>query len=161
MSDYRLRDAAKDGIRGTTLAIIVGVCAVVVLIVVGLVGVYGFGWFQRGTADFRGRTNQINQVNGNGSYRIAAYDHFYDLCAGVQTDEARIASTQRDLKLTTDPARKMQLEANLSAQQNTRAGDINQYNADARKAATEGQFRASDLPYQLDINAEETTCTAQ
>lgn len=46
-----------------------------------LISVYGFGFLQRGTADFRGETGQIEQTKANSDYRIAQYDHFYDACA--------------------------------------------------------------------------------
>jgi hypothetical protein len=144
-----------------TALVLIGAAAVVLVVIlaVSLMAVLGVGWFQRGTADFRGKVAATNQVRADGSYRIAAYDHFYDLCAGVQTDEARIKNTLDELKVTTDPTRKGVLLANLDAQRNKRSEDINQYNADAHKADTVGHFKASDLPYQLDPNKEETKCT--
>lgn len=159
MTSSKFRQDSKV-MAGGALAMIVG-CAVVLIvaIVIGAMFVFGFGWFSRETADFRGKTGQIERVN-DPSYRMAQYDHFYDLCAGVQTDETRIATAKDQLKTVTDADRKLQLQANLDAAINQRAGDINQYNADARKKDTAAHFRASDLPYQINSNEEHTTCTA-
>jgi len=132
---------------------------VVVVGVVMCVGVFGFGWFARSTADFRGRTAQIERVQGNGNYRIAAYDHFFDLCAQVQTTEASITNLRTE-RTSAGDVRAAQIDANITALSNARAGLINQYNADASKTDTQAHFLASDLPYRLDINAKETTCAA-
>lgn len=159
MSMFRLRDNAGDIVKGGVLALVAGVVVVGLVIAVGVMAIFGVGWLSRSTADFRGKTNETNQVN-SGNYRIAAYNHFYDLCAAVQTDETRIANAEADLKANKDPDRAPELQANLDAAKNTRAADINQYNADAHKADTLAHFRASDLPYQIDPTEEKTSCTA-
>ena len=145
--------------RSASTAVQVTIAIVVVIIVVGLTGVFGFGWLQRSTADYRGKTEQIEQIQGNGSYRIAAYDHFFDLCASVQAQEASIDNVQAELATNPDRQRTAVLEASLTALKNNRATLITQYNADARKEDTAGAFRASDLPYQIDMKGD-TTCTA-
>lgn len=155
-----MKQFIKDASAGLLALIAVFVIGLFLVIGMGIAAVYGHGWFVDHTADRSGRTQVKQQINGNGGYRIAAYDHFYDLCADVQTDESNISNTQSELKVTTDQGRKLQLLTNLGAQRNKRAGDINQYNADARKSATLGQFKASDLPYQLNLNEETTTCHA-
>jgi hypothetical protein len=137
------------------------VLALVVIAAIMLTGVYGFGWFSRATANYRGGTSAINQTRGNGSYRIAQYNHFYDLCGGIQTDQTRVVNARvalRGDKPTSDQY--PEDKANLIAAENGLAGDVNQYNADARKTATAGQFRASDLPYQIDPMEGTITCTA-
>lgn len=141
----------------SALSIIVGL---VVVGVVMCVGVFGFGWFQRATADFRGGTGQIEQVRADPNYRIAAYDHFFDLCAQIQTTEAGITAQEQELGTDPPQARKVQINANLTAARKSRAGLINQYNADAAKADTQAHFLASGLPYKLDVDAKETTCEA-
>lgn len=153
MSAYETYQNISTAVKATVLAL-------VALLVIGLIGVFGFGWFQRSTADYRGKTGQIEQVQGDGSYRIAAYDHFYDLCAAVQAQEASIGNVQAELDTKPDKQRTAVLEASLTALKNNRAQLVTQYNADARKADTKGHFRSSDLPFQINLESEHTTCSA-
>lgn len=143
--------------RNKAVAVTGTLLAIVLLF---LIAVYGFGFLQRSTADFRGETDQIEDTKANSDYRIAAYDHFYDTCAGVQSLEGKIGNMSEELAQTDSAQRKDILNASLTASKNKRSELITEYNADARKEATEGQFRSSDLPYELNENEEETVCVA-
>lgn len=147
-----MRDVLK-----ATGAVLAGLVAVLVLMTAFT---FGVGQWVRETAGWTGKTQQIQQTRGNGSYRIAAYDHFYDLCASVQDQEVTIESQQAELDTKPSADRAEQIQANLSALRANRGELINHYNADARKNATSGQFKSSDLPYQLDSTEATTTCTA-
>jgi hypothetical protein len=151
---------SREGARFARWAVILGAMAIVVALVLSAMAVFGFGFFQRGTAEFRGKTGQIERTRANPAFRIASYDSFYNACAAVQSDEATISALKEELTTHPSPARVEQIQASLTALRAGRAEKINNYNADARKTATAGQFRASDLPYQLDRNAEETSCQA-
>lgn len=133
------------------------VALIIFAIIIGAV-FYGVHMFQRSTADFRGETSQIEKTKANADYRIAQYDHFYDLCASVRTLESKIGNMQDELSETEGEQRETVLSTSITASKNKRAELIESYNADARKEATSGQFKASDLPYELDINEEETIC---
>lgn len=135
--------------------IIAGVVLSLALIL-GLVLVSG--GMQYVTAAFRGEVAAEERTQG-GDYRIAAYEQFYDLCAAIQADEDRLDNILEE-KETADEARQAQLDTTLTAVRNSRAEKVRNYNADARKEATQGQFRDSGLPYELDID-EETTCHAE
>lgn len=137
----------RDLSRGALVAIV----AVVLLIAL----VAGIWVFRVATADVKGRGDQILKTEGNADYRIAAYDRFYDLCASIQALEDQIAVMSAD---TTLPAE--QRATNILALTNQRNSLIRQYNADARKADTRGNFRASDLPYEIDQTQEHTSCVA-
>lgn len=130
------------------------------IVVIFLVVVYGFGFLQRGTADFRGETGQIEQTKANSNYRIASYDDFYDSCASVQSIEGKIRNMEKELESDASEQRVTVLNTSITASKNKRVELITSYNADARKEATRGQFRSSDLPYELDENKEETICEA-
>lgn len=132
--------------------IIAGVVLSLALIL-GLVLVSG--GMQYVTAAFRGEVAAEERTQG-GDYRIAAYEHFYDLCAAVQADEDRL-NNLREERETADDARAAQLDTTITAVRNSRDSKIREYNSDARQEATRGQFRDSDLPYELDTEAE-TTC---
>lgn len=109
------------------------------------------------TADARGTVSAREQIKGSGTYRIAAYNDFFDLCAAVQADEARIRALRAEPNPT--PVRVSQISASITAITASRAEKIATYNANARKDYTVGQFRASSLPFALDPDREVTTCT--
>ncbi|GAA2426354.1 hypothetical protein GCM10010191_43600 [Actinomadura vinacea] len=156
--DYTMRDMARHG--GVVLKF--GVVVLVVGLVLGLMYVFGWGFFAQTTAPWRGATEKRERVEGSGSYRIAAYNHFFDLCAQVQSDEASVRNLRRELTSNPKPGdeRAMQINASITALENNRAENINQYNADAAKKYTEGQFRSSGLPYRLVLSTKETQCTS-
>ncbi len=132
----RREDAKAFGIGGLGCAAIV---AVVIALTIG-------AWFVRVQfADTIGRGNARIQIQG-ANYRIPAYDHFFNLCASVQNAEAGL-----DAQMAMSPSDRK--EYNIAALQATRARGINQYNADAAKDYTLGQFRDSGLPYHLDPSA--------
>jgi hypothetical protein len=135
---------------------IIGVLIVVITIV-------GLGW-RYVIAGPSGKVQAREQIL-SGSNRIQAYNHFFDLCASVQNAEAAIQTTFDQLKTSTDPDDRERLQTNLSAQIITRQSGINQYNVDARKSYTIGQFRSLQLPYQLPTAAfqsgdTQTSCQA-
>lgn len=131
-------------------AVVAAVGAVVLIIVVALMAVLGVGVFQRSTANFRGRTSAIEKTRGNGDYRVAQYDWFFSQCAAVQAQEDRITIFTSD----TSPIG----AANLRAVEANRASLIRDYNARAEATGTSGQFRASDLPFQINPNQKDTSC---
>ena len=122
-----------------------------------LVVVFAVGITRWVTADARGRLQAREQIL-SGPARIAAYNHFFDLCAQVQSDEATMRALNDELKGAPPEIRKNQIAVTLTALVAGRAEKINQYNADARKDYTIGQFRNLALPFTLDINQKETTC---
>lgn len=144
----------KFATKYTALAI-----AAVLVVAIGIA--FAVSIYSKTTADTRGKTEQREDTVADGSYRIAAYDHFYDLCAAVQTTEGRIAALEDEKAGDPSESRLAQIEVTLTALRGQRIEAINEYNADARKEATAAQFKASDLPDQLDPSEEKTTCTAE
>lgn len=129
----------------------VGILAFIGVVAVVLGLMFMSGSLQKLTANWRGGVQATEQTQADGDYRIANYDHFFDLCASIQTDEARIQNLE---ETATDSVKD---QTTITAVKNSRAGKINQYNADAAKEATAGQFRDSGLPYELYMERE-TTC---
>ncbi len=154
-----------DDVRNVSKATALAIAGLAALVIFGLLAasmfVFGFGFFAQKTANFRGETQKRNQVEGSGAFRTAAYNHFFDLCAGVQSNEASIRNLQLELAGPPKPPadRVMVISASITALRNARATGINQYNADAVKSYTVGQFRSRSLPYQLSLTAKETSCT--
>lgn len=129
--------------------------------------IYLIGWGLFGirvmTAGIVGRGQAEIQIQSPGS-RIPAYNHFFDLCASVQQAEAGIDQQTEMLNSATTEDDKQRIRTNVSALQMTRANGIYQYNADAAKDYTIGQFRDSKLPYRLSdepykAGGEKTQCS--
>lgn len=132
------------------VAAYIGAFLMILVLMGGIYGAaYGFSWV---VAPWQGKLQARQQIN-SGNFRIAAYDHFFNICAAVQTDEAAIDALNQELKSTNDPKELTRIGINITGNQVARAGAINQYNVDARKDYTEGQFKDSDLPYQLSTAA--------
>lgn len=138
------------------LAIIGGI----VLIVAIVVGAYAIKYY---TADVRGRVNANEKIK-SGDSRIAGYDHFFNLCAAIQADEGQLDALEVELNTATgdDISR---IQANIAGVSAQRLDSIFSYNADARKGYTIGQFRSSQLPFQLSSSSyskdQKTNCVAQ
>lgn len=139
-----------------------GVLAIIVFSLVCAAAIwFGVTIFRKETADFRGSAAQTEQVRADGSYRIAAYDAFYNQCAGIQGKEATLAALKAELAEGPTPDRAAQVRATITAVASSRGADIAQYNADTAKAGTKAQFLSSTLPYVLDPNQEHTTCVVR
>lgn len=144
---------SQKGLYGNAVAWLAGI-----LLLVGLIAgiVFGIRWV---TAPVKGKLQAREQIN-SGSFRIAAYNHFFDLCASVQTKEQTIVALEQELATKPTADRRSQIEASITANRAGRADDINTYNADAHKSYTIGQFRSSGLPFTLYPTTKETACVA-
>jgi hypothetical protein len=120
------------------------------LIVVALWGVFALTFGIRvATAGLIGRGNAEIQIE-SAPYRISAYDHFFNQCASIQGLEGQIDELTAQLDLTEPNTRAYNLTmSSLTGVKAMRHSAIAQYNADASKDYTVGQFRDSNLPYRL------------
>lgn len=133
---------------GIIAAVVVGLAA---LVAVG----YGIRWV---VAPVEGAVEQREIVQGQGEYRIANYQMFYDLCHDIKAYEAQMEALEdeRELESTSDN-RKEEIGAALSGLRGQRARAIERYNSSSRQDLTRAMFKADDLPYELSVD-EETTC---
>lgn len=159
MDDFE-RPSAREIATGTRWVIGGAALAIVVAIVVAAMAVFGFGWFQRGTADFRGETAALEDILADPNRRISAYEHFFNLCASIQGHEDTIRALEAELETGPSGSRVEQIQGAITANRAQRDGKIRQYNSDASMSYTVGQFRDANLPNQLDINTEETVCVS-
>ncbi|MBI2113018.1 MAG: hypothetical protein HYT50_00345, partial [Candidatus Wildermuthbacteria bacterium] len=90
-----------------------------------------------------------NEQIQSGASRIVNYNHFFDLCAAVRTDEASLDAQTAQLEATGDAFQRGRIQTNIAGLMGHRAGLIEEYNGNARKDYTAGQFRDSNLPYQI------------
>jgi hypothetical protein len=136
-------------LKGLGKATGIAVVVLIIMIAVSMAFIFGFGLLSRSTAEFRGGTGQIEKVQADPNYRIAQYDHFFDLYAAIQADEHRLKNLEEELATGPGVDRVAQLNSTIMAVKNSRIQKITQYNADAMKADTEANFLSSDLPYQI------------
>lgn len=155
------RQDYKDIAKGTGISIALGVAALVVVIVLGAMWIFGFGLFQRSTANFRGGTAANERIFADPDTRLSAYSHFFDLCSQVQSDESRIKNLEAELSGQPAPseARVGQIQASITAVRNQRAENINRYNTDSAKDYTIAHFKDLDLPTRLSVEGD-TQCTS-
>lgn len=139
--------------QGASLAVVSIVGTFALALMIGLIGVYGFGWFQRETANYRGQTQAIEQTKADADFRLYSYNTFYDLCSSVQSLEDRIGYAEAKVEVNGSADAQTELDALLSR----RSQLIRDYNSKASRDFTEGQFRSNDLPYQINIEGE-TQC---
>lgn len=154
------RPSARQIATGTRWVIGGAALALVLVIAIGTMWVFGFGWFQRSTADFRGETAALEDILADPDRRISAYEHFFDLCASIQGHEDTNRALRTELEGDPSESRAEQIQGAITANQAQRDGKIRQYNVDAAASYTVGQFRDANLPDQLSIETEETTCVS-
>ena len=139
---------------------IIGVILLTGMVIGGVIaGAWAFRYF---TADVRGRID-AQEIRKAGPLRVAAYNHFFNLCASVQGLEASLEAQEAQLAVTESGKDRERVRSNIAGLTAERERSIRQYNADARKDYTIGQFRDSDLPYQLPTSHYEggrTSCGA-
>lgn len=114
-------------------------------VVIGIAS-YGWQWF---TAPFKGKLEKRKEVQ-SGDFRKYSYEHFYDMYAQIKSYNQQIKAQKQNLKNTQDKERKQKIRQNIVGLQSQRSRLIQQYNADARKTKTSGQFRSNDLPRKID-----------
>ena len=114
-------------------------------------GVFGVGGFLRSTADYRGETEKREQVEAQGEYRIAKYDKFHNLCNDIQ-------AKNEDIQLAEETLSGKQKEKVVYAHSQTKNSMIAEYNSMANQDYTAGDFRSSELPYQIDEDDMEVEC---
>lgn len=102
-------------------------------------------WF---TADIRGELKARELIKADGANRIAAYNSFFNDCSGIQAQEGRLDQFFNSLASAPEND-KARIQTNIDGIQGLRSEAIAKYNTDARKEYTEGQFRDSDLPFQI------------
>lgn len=129
-----------------------------VLGIVGLAVIVAGSWAYRYyTAEIRGIIGQEERVQSP-LHRMGAYERFYAMCASVRGHEATLAAQRALLNGATDDSEIRRVRANIAGIEAHRARIIEDYNSRARMEHTQGQFRASDLPYQLNREVENTQC---
>lgn len=130
-------------------AAMIGVGFLVVIAVIIVIAYFTI-WH---TAEPRGRLEAREQIVANADFRIFAYNHFFDQCAYIQSQQAKLDSNWQLLQKMeemgvdeSDPDRYWKKYDEVTAITNTLEKGINSYNADSDKEGTRGQFKEVCLP---------------
>lgn len=150
------------GCRLSSKELAIKVFGWVVIGIVSVVALVGIIWgITYATADTRGAIAQNELVRADGQFRLAAYNHFFDLCSSIQGDERRIVNLQAELdRGNLTPARANTLPGIITATMNSRDANVVKYNNDAQKSGAEGAFRSAKLPVYINPNELSTTCAS-
>lgn len=133
---------------------IVGTTILSLAVIIGLaIGVFFLQQqVRRWIAPVEGETERIEAVNSV-EFRMRAYNHFFDLCVSVQNAEQTIDNAFDTLEAVRPDVRFYNTYVlNFNAAKQARTNGVNQYNADARKDWTEGNFLDEDLPWQIGLD---------
>jgi len=129
-----------------------GIIIFLVIFLVLFGGIMAFRYF---TAEIRGIVPAEERIQ-SADFRIYSYEYFYNQLATINAEEANYdAQYERLQTLTTESDEYNRVQRNLAAIKAHIERLKRQYNADSKKEGTRGQFRATDLPYQLDIQPHE------
>ena len=99
-------------------------------------------------APIEGRVGAQEQIQ-SAPNRIQAYNYFFDLHGAIKSYDTALKALNEQLGATTGLDEQERIRATIAGLKGQKARAIQQYNADARKDYTIGQFRDSGLPYQI------------
>lgn len=146
------RENAREtlNIGGIVIGVICGIA------VLALIMTFAFGGVSWITAPFRGEVDKREQTTGSGSFRIATYQRYFDLCTGVQNSEASLKALDEE-KPDASEARKAQIATSATAIKAQRAASVNEYNAMSAQEHRQ-PFKDKNLPYKLELADTATVC---
>lgn len=151
--DERERKFAEKPVR-TTMSATFRIWLIVILVVV-LGGLTSAGiWFLKvGTSDIKG-AGDAEIVKNEAGNRIRAQEGFEKYFQAILAADQTINLTAESLKA--DP-NNLKLKTELMGQKQACVGLVGQYNAKSR-SFTQADFRAADLPYEIDTINPQTDC---
>ena len=130
----------------------VGILVVVVLVVFGGIGI-GVWAFNVGTSDVKG-IGDAERMKNDARNRINAQENFEQLYQGIVSADQKLNVTADALATKPDD---LKLGTELIGQKHFCLGLVSEYNAKARSFSQQ-DFRAVDLPHEIDQSAEKTDC---
>ncbi len=123
--------------------IVLGI-GIVLLIIVG-------GWAYRYfTAPIEGRVGVQERIQ-SATNIIVSYNFFHDLYGAILSYDTSLKALEDELSQVTSEGEKERILATIAGLKGQRARAIQEYNANARKSYTTGQFRDWQLPYQIEV----------
>ena len=136
-----------------------GIAKIAVAVIIGLGVLIGGGLGLRALlAEPAGQVTAEEKIQ-SGNNRIAQYERFYDLCASAQTAQNQITNLEQERDSGVSESRAEQISSSITALRGKRDEAVNKYNSLASRDYTAGQFRDSNLPYELN-GQEPIKCAA-
>lgn len=136
-----------------------GIAKITVAVIVGLGLLIGGGLGLRYVlAEPTGQV-EAREKTQSGSNRIAQYERFYDLCSSAKTAQDQITNLEQERDAGVSESRESQITSSITALRGKRDETVNKYNSLAARDYTAGQFRDSNLPYELN-GQEPIKCNA-
>lgn len=132
--------------------IVIAAAVAIVLLVAGTLGIKYL------TADTRGQVDANERIKADGGNRIAEYERFFDLCSSAMTTQDQIDNLEDEAKTAEEP-RLTQISSSITALKGKLSENVNDYNSAASRDYTSGQFRDSNLPFELDREKEISCAT--
>lgn len=120
------------------------ICFIVVMFAIVFAS-WGWRWF---SAPIKGQIGKRENVQ-SAEYRQYSYDHFFDLYADVKAIQNQIENQKMIIDNSESKKERRRYRQNISGLMSQRDRLIQEYNADARKEGTRGQFKADKLPTKL------------
>lgn len=149
MTKWYDSDNPSTVVRGATWRAILWVLAVLLVVALVSIGVWGF---KVATSDVKGQGDAVRTKNDSVN-RIAKQELFEDYFADIQATDAKIGPAAEAAKADPTTVNK----TNLTGLVNYCLDVVGDYNAESRKY-TAADFRAVDLPYQIDTTNPSTDC---
>lgn len=137
----------RESVKWTARAGVVAAVAIAVVLALGAL-VWGFSVV---TSDVKGQ-GDAEIVKNEAGNRIRAQEGFEQKFAAIKSADQNINVTAEALKSDPDSVK---LKAELLGQKQACNGLVGAYNAASRKF-TQAEFRAADLPFELNVDAATT-----
>lgn len=128
------------------------VAVVIVLFFIAVLSLVFLGW-RYFTAPVKGVVEAQEQIH-RGANRIQEYEKFFDLCYSAKATQDTI--TQQQALLESGAKHPDQVRTTITGLQARLNQIVNEYNSNSHKSYTSAQFKASELPFE--INAENIQC---
>lgn len=136
-----------------------GIAKISVAVIIGLGVLIGGGLGLRAVlAEPTGQV-EAREHTQSGTNRIAQYERFYDLCTSAKTAQDQITNLEQERDGGVSESRDSQITSSITALRGKRDEAVNKYNSLAQRDYRAGQFRASNLPFEID-GQEPIKCNA-
>lgn len=138
--------------RGRKTALIIGLA--LIPIIVPVLVVFGGGWWDRFTAEWRGETDVIEQVSADANNVIGAQEWFEETYTEIQATDAKLDQAAADKAANPDDDF---YTTNYAGLVSYCLDLVGQYDAEARKISSEA-FRDTELPSQINESDPDFDC---